>query len=875
MPISVGTRIGPYEIVGWLGAGGMGEVYRASDPRLEREVAIKVIPEVFASDTSRVRRFEQEARAASRLNHPNILAVYDIGIHAGSPYIVSELLEGESLRTRLQIGPLPPRKAVEYARQMAEGLAAAHGKHIVHRDVKPENLFITHDGRIKILDFGIAKLMRPAEDAPQTPGSPTETNDGIVVGTAGYMSPEQLRGETVDARSDIFSVGAILHEMLTGRPAFTRKTPAETMAAILKEDPSQRATTVVSPALARIISRCLEKSREARYQSARDLAFGLDVLSDSNLTEAPPRMVSTPARTRATVAFAVALVGIGVAAVIWNWRARETSMAIENPLADAQFTRFTDWPGTEGGAEISPDGKFVAFLADREGEFDIWLSQVGTGYFRNLTADFPGLQFIGHTFRKFGFTGDGTEIWFSPDTGPAMAQMIMPLMGGKPRAFLDRGATAPSWSPDGARLTYFKNQDGDPMFVGDNTGGDARQVLIDKGMHNHNPIWSVDGQWIYYARGTEPTDTMDVWRVRPSGETPERLTEGGTAVNFLAPIDERTVLYTALAEDRSGPWLWAVDADRKASRRVSSGLGQYTSVSASRDGRRIVATVANPTVNLWRVPLLDRQAEDVDVQPYPLPTTRGFAPRFAGASLFYLSTRGLSDGLWRLQDGKASEVSKSADGGLVEPPAVSRDGSRVAIVVRRDRRRHLVLISADGRSSRTLAPSLDIQGAAGQSAADFSPDGKWIIAGGRDEHGAGLFKIPVENGAPVRLVTGQAANPVWSPDGNLIIYAGRFFTGQVELLAVRPDGTAAEFPPLRTRPGGYRFLPNGKGLLYLPFIPSLDFWTFDFAAKASRQLTHLGNHGALGTFDITSDGKAIVFDRLQENSDIVLIELPK
>jgi hypothetical protein len=240
-----------------------------------------------------------------------------------------------------------------------------------------------------------------------------------------------------------------------------------------------------------------------------------------------------------------------------------------------------------------------------------------------------------------------------------------------------------------------------------------------------------------------------------------------------------------------------------------------------------------------------------------------------------LSARGISDGLWRLQDGQASEVSKSADGGLVEPPAVSRDGSRVAIVVRRNRKRHLVLISADGRSSRTLAPSLDIQGAAGQSAADFSPDGKWIIAGGRDEHGPGLFKIPVENGEPVRLVTGQAVNPLWSPDGNLIVYAGRFFTGQVELLAVRPDGTAAEFPALRTRPGGYRFLPNGKGLLYLPFIPSLDFWSFDFAAKASRQLTHLGNHGALGTFDVAADGNAIVFDRLQEHSDIVLIELPK
>ncbi len=240
MKIPAGTHVGPYEIVGWLGAGGMGEVYRARDSRLGREVAIKLLPEAFATDASRLRRFEQEARAAGQLNHPNILAVYDVGTHAGAPYIVSELLEGESLRSRLAPGaagsgggaPRAPgndgglgsRKALDYARQTAEGLAAAHDKGIVHRDVKPDNLFITSDGRVKILDFGIAKLTRPSDDIPGRIGLSTETGDGMVVGTAAYMSPEQVRGETVDARSDIFSVGALLYEMLTGRPAFARGT---------------------------------------------------------------------------------------------------------------------------------------------------------------------------------------------------------------------------------------------------------------------------------------------------------------------------------------------------------------------------------------------------------------------------------------------------------------------------------------------------------------------------------------------------------------------------------------------------------------------------------------------------------------------------
>jgi Tol biopolymer transport system component len=235
----------------------------------------------------------------------------------------------------------------------------------------------------------------------------------------------------------------------------------------------------------------------------------------------------------------------------------------------------------------------------------------------------------------------------------------------------------------------------------------------------------------------------------------------------------------------------------------------------------------------------------------------------------------MADGLWRTQDGHASEIWKGADGRLSEPPAVSPDGSRTAIIVRREGTRHLIVVSADGRGSQALAPSLDIQVTAGQSAADWSPDGKWIVAAGRDPQGTGLFKIPSDGGAPVRLLTGQAGNPVWSPDGNLILYSGKFFTGQAELLGVRPDGTPVDLSLPRARPGGYRFLPDGTGLVYLQFIPSVDFWMVDFATNRPRQLTRLSYQGALGTFDITPDGKAIVFDRSRENSDIVLIERPK
>src|SRR5437588_3170914 len=296
MALSPGTKLGPYEVVSPAGAGGMGEVYRARDSRLNREVAIKVLPAQFSRDPDRVSRFRQEAQAAAALNHPNILAIHDFGEHDGSVYIVAEMLEGETLRERVRAGALSTRTAGDHAEQTARGLAAAHEKGIVHRDLKPENIFITRDGRVKILDFGLAKLTRP-EGVPPTDAATlaSQTEPGVVMGTVGYMSPEQVRGQTADHRSDLFSFGAILYEMLSGRRAFHGESSVETMSAILKQDPPELSSTNqnISPALERLVNHCLEKNPEERFHSASDLAFALEALSGS--TGVSTQTVTIPA----------------------------------------------------------------------------------------------------------------------------------------------------------------------------------------------------------------------------------------------------------------------------------------------------------------------------------------------------------------------------------------------------------------------------------------------------------------------------------------------------------------------------------------------------------------------------------------------------
>jgi len=444
MPLSSGSKLGPYEIVAPVGAGGMGEVYRARDSALGRDVAVKVLPAAFSEDGDRLRRFKQEAQAAAALNHPNILTIFHVGEYNGAPYIVSELLEGESLRQRIQTGPLPLRKIIDYGVQVARGLAAAHDKGIVHRDLKPENIFLIRDGRAKILDFGLAKLTRPEEGGSGSDALTltAQSEPGFVLGTVGYMSPEQVRGQLAGPASDLFSFGAILYEMLTGKRAFRGGTAADTMSAILKEDPPEigESNRQIPPALERIVRHCLEKNPEERFQSARDVAFDLEALSSASGT-APvsPHSVRKP-RLVLALAIGVAILAVAAAGALLAIR--------KGPAPVASYRRVTFRQGSIQAARFTPDGQSIVYSAALEGA----PSEIFTA--RPPSPESRAMGLNGSSLLAVSPTGEiaallkthSVAITFSAGT---LARI--PLEGGAPREVMPNVESA-EWAPDGTLL---------------------------------------------------------------------------------------------------------------------------------------------------------------------------------------------------------------------------------------------------------------------------------------------------------------------------------------------------------------------------------------------------------------------------------------
>lgn len=546
-------RFGPYEVVGPLAAGGMGEVLRARDPRLGRDVAIKVLPAAFAGDPDRLARFEREARAVGQLSHPNVLAVFDVGTADGAPYLVTELLEGETLRERLHGRPVPVRKAVDFVAQAARGLAAAHEKGVVHRDLKPDNLFVTRDGRVKILDFGLAKLSFPQLPSSGGDGEPAPTEPGLIVGTAGYMSPEQVKGLPADPRSDIFSLGTILLEMLTGKRQFSRGSLVESLNAIVNDEPEGLASGELpcSPVVGRIARRCLEKNPDERYQSARDLAFALEEVSLSLSGVLPdPGAMKLVWYRRLHWRWLAAAVGTGVLGLVsglWlGWRA-------PRPAATPAYQQLTFRRGTVWSARFAAEGETVLFGARWEGQpLEVFLAQPGQPEARPLQhvgsdllavsrsgamllsrdRRYLGLWVQSGTLARASLTGgeprDVLEDVEWADFGPNESEIaIVRRVGGQRRLELPIGTVLhestgwishPRVAPDGASVAFLEHpvwfDDGGSVVLVDRSG--TRTVLDDACSSVQGLAWARDGTRVVYT-AAKGGATRSLYAVAPGG----------------------------------------------------------------------------------------------------------------------------------------------------------------------------------------------------------------------------------------------------------------------------------------------------------------------------------------------------------------------
>ena len=556
-------------------------------------------------------------------------------------------------------------------------------------------------------------------------------------------------------------------------------------------------------------------------------------------------------------------------AIVWL---RNTEYFWRNPIADARFQVVTDFDGLEQAATLSRDGKLVAFLSDRDGQMDVWVTQLGSGQFHNLTrGKVRGLT--NPSVRTLSFSPDGSLVAFwarkddSSEPG-SISVWAVPTLGGQPKLYLE-GAAEFDWSHDGSRLAYHTPGAGDPMFVSDGSLSPRTPIFTaPAGQHGHFPTWSRDGEFLYFVLGTLP-DKMDIWRIRPTGGAPERITSHHSYVSHPVMLDTRTLLYLATDPDRAGPWLYSMDVERRTAHRLSSSQERYTSLAASGDGRRLAATLGTPMRTLWRMHLPEASLPE----KITLTTRAGFSPRAGTGYLLYVSPVGDSESLWKFADGTATELWNGLGARMIGGPAISRDGRQVAFSVRQHGRTLLYAMNADGTNARVVTDALDLEGAPA-----WAPDGRTIATAALEGGSPRLFRVPTAGGAAVRLTGEYSTEPVWAPDGRFLLYSGADVGTTFPVKAVSAAGAPW---PLRsvTLTRGARHLvltDGGRRIVVLKGeIGYKNLWSIDLESGSERQLTNLPPEFAIRDFDVAPDGSEIVLERLQEHSDVVLLDLVK
>jgi Tol biopolymer transport system component len=546
-----------------------------------------------------------------------------------------------------------------------------------------------------------------------------------------------------------------------------------------------------------------------------------------------------------------------------------------NPIANATFTRLTDWPGIERAAEISPDGRWVSFLADHDGHMDAWLTQIGSGSYRNLTRG-SRIELVNPSIRTLGFSADGSlvTVWTRSSDGSHpedIKLMTAPTAGGELRDFL-RGVAEVAWSHDRRQIAYHTTAPGDPVFVRDARGVTQRIYVAPAGVHCHFPLWSKDDAYIYFARGIPPND-WDIWRIKPSGAGLERITFHDSQVSHPVLLDERTLVYLATDPQGLGPWLYAMDVEQRVPHRISFGLERYTSLAASAGGNRLVATVDESNSSIWNAPLSPDTPPSGGQQatPVALVSATGLSPRAGPDYILYVSERAGRQGIWKAAaDGQSRELWSDAHSIIVGAPAITPDGGHIAFTVANGERTILYTMGSDGRDVRAQTRSLDLRGNPA-----WAPDGRSIVSAALRDGEPRLMSIFLDNRPPSPLVSEYSIDPVWSPDGQFVIYSGADVGTTFALRAVARDGRPYPIPPLILTRGARRvaFSPDARSIVLLRGeVDHKNFWRVDLRTGAERQITELAPDIAISDFDLSRDGSVILFDRVQTSSRIALIE---
>jgi eukaryotic-like serine/threonine-protein kinase len=877
LSLSVGMRLGPYEIQSAIGAGGMGEVYKARDTRLDRSVAVKVLPAGVASDPDRHRRFEQEARTVAALNHTHICTLYDIGHEGNTDFLVMELLDGETLAQRLRAGPLPIAQALDLGAQIADALAAAHRRHVVHRDLKPANIMLVKAGaalHVKLLDFGLAKLTTPAEESVSTSSLPTQealTAPGAVAGTVPYMAPEQLEGKEADARADLFAFGCVLYEMLTGRRAFVGQTKARVIAAILTSEPPSVSTLrpLTPPALDRLVNRCLGKDPEARWQDAADVAEELrGILTDSAVSRST-NVSAAPRRSGRHVTGAMVVVSLLVLIVAVAAFLVANSIERRGPFAGVAARQLTSGIA-EGDPAVSPDGSLVAYSAEEDGSHHIWVADTRTGATLQLTR--------GEGDDRYPcWTPDQASVLFSSDRDGGGVFTVSRLGSDAPRLVVPNAAE-PAVSPDGSRIAFTRRPSAGGnqriFLVGFGDARQARQVTFDRdGLWDHlRPAWSKDSRGIVYRA------QMSLWRVDVDRKGATRLTRESQYCDRPVWAPDGSIYYGSKIGGTYG--LWRLPSGREPGERVTPGAGERDP-SLSSDGQVLAYATVTQDFNLVLHEMqsgLEERFGGVRVE---------YLPAFSsdGSEIFFVGDLDATSGdqIWavKVAGGKFSGTPRRLTDppGFVSHPDCSPDGKWLLYYRIIGDQRNVWVVATSG------GPPIQVtNGTAPDTTAAWDPDGRRIAFTSERDGRSRIWVVPFSSGAPVgpavRLTAGSYADeaPAWSPNGGEIAYVETPPDGVGDVWLIPSDGGR---PARRLTVGAgaqrVHWDPRTANLLVSGWWDSsrISVRLVDPYMGFSRGLEPplvFGSNPFLIDFDVSRDGRSVVFSRDDSRSNIWVLD---